>query len=139
MTNEDMWLSLPEVKATGGLDPESYLYNLGKPPTAVAIALIHARQFRIYRDCLVRSDADNDNIDSWIENLGDLEKVEKIVNHLHVWDILDVDGPVAAFLGKWIADGWRRQAESEFPDLTIESSSEEGSYGIEVTLWTGHS
>ncbi|PKZ62929.1 hypothetical protein CYJ73_24515 [Gordonia terrae] len=138
MTNEEIWQSLPEVKATGGLDPESYLYNLGKPPTAIAIAMIHARQFRIYRECLVRSDADNDNIDSWITTLGDLEKVEKVVNHLHVWDILDVEGPVAEFVGQWIANGWRQQAVSQFPGLRIESRSEENSNGVEVTVWTSH-
>ncbi|QHD86056.1 hypothetical protein GR168_12195 [Gordonia sp. JH63] len=138
MTNEEIWQSLPEVKETGGLDPESYLYNLGKPPTAIAIAMIHARQFRIYRDCLVRSDADNDSIDSWIRTLGDLESVEKVVNHLHVWDILDVDGPAAEFVGQWITAGWSRQARSQFPELRIESRSEENTYGVEVTVWSSH-
>lgn len=38
-----------------------------------------------------------------------------------------------------VADGWLRQDEAQFPVRSVRSSSEDGRYGVEMTIWTDRS
>lgn len=138
MNSDAVWQSLPAVIETGGLDPESFLHNVGHAPTALAICLVHQRRFRIYRECLVQDDPEvsDSYIDGWIDALGDLTEVEKLVNHTHVWDLVQFEGPAATLLGQWLADGWQTTANRQFPDRAFDAAAFEGDGGPQVTIWT---
>lgn len=77
------------------------------------------------RGCvLIANRYDPTNFDDWWQEFdGDTAAVEKMINHLHLWDAFDPDGDAehqaVAALADRVAQSWRAHAAAEFPDRTF--------------------
>lgn len=101
--------------------------------------------------CVVRATRAG-SVAAWMTNTGgDVSAVERVVNHLHLWDLFeDGDGELTdteraaqavaeAFVARVVADGWRASLAAGFPDrrFVVEESGEaDGEYGPTVTFWS---
>lgn len=81
----------------------------------------------------------------WLELNGDIPRVEGLVNHVHLWDLFDLDqqddrtGSVLDEMAELIAASWRCSLASSFPSRSFQvslSDSDEEEYGPTVSFWS---
>lgn len=147
---------LPELKrwASGfGLMPSSrdfLIANVSIGSLASVMELLWPR-FLVQCDCVILEWAGNqDNTAQWHARLGgDCSAVEKVVNHVHLWDLFapeDTEGAEdsstleEAFLASMLevlAKTWITSANDQFPDRTFEvgCSNDDSDYGPTITIW----
>lgn len=75
-------------------------------------------------------------IDRWLDHLGDVAAVERVVNHVHLWDVLapteslEVESPL---LAAPLAAAWEAALCRAFPSRAFKVvATEEGDYGPEI-------
>jgi len=136
MAPKSAWQEVAETENFGHIDPQAYLYSAASVPTIVAIASLQSSTFEIYRGCLIREGTSHENVDLWLEELDSTQAAERMVNHLHIWDVADFGPRSSEFIAAWIASGWSTSARSQFPELQVRTSHSEGGYGYEVNIWT---
>lgn len=77
-----------------------------------------------------------------VQTGGDVQAMEKVLNHLHLWDVLDPksDQEYATIpeLARKIAGTWRMSASSSFPsrEFSVEISDEPEDYGPTIMIYT---
>ena len=84
-----------------------------------------------------------DNFETWWEQLGgDNEKIERTINHLHLWDVFEpakegVPDDALQQLAEVLAGGWRAALSQQFPGkaITVEVSTETEDYGPTLTVF----
>ena len=54
---------------------------------------------------------------------GDTQEIERVVNHLHIWDLFTPAGPIEEkaleLLAQRVAQAWQVHAERQFPDRRV--------------------
>lgn len=76
------------------------------------------------------------------ETGGDIQKIEKVLNHLHLWDIFDPKSDqeykAVSELSWKFANAWHASACNAFPtrQFSVEVSNEPGDYGPTITLYS---
>jgi uncharacterized damage-inducible protein DinB len=86
---------------------------------------------------------DEASYDQWhAETGGDIQAIEKILNHLHLWDLFDPKSDqeytAVSGLSRKIADAWKVSAHNSFPnrEFCVEVSDEPEDYGPTITLYS---
>lgn len=130
-------LVLPEIAAWDSV--ESYVTETVSIEAAISLASIITPRLVVARGCLLRETAyDPENLDHWWSALdGNIEAIERMINHLHLWDVFDAktDAEHEALdaLAITIANGWRQAAATAWPDreCTIHITDD---YGPTISL-----
>jgi len=129
----------PFLSAGRELDPRPYLGVAVSPSIFASLMAFLSPRFVEYRGGVFLGFAFNQVvIDDWFARLDDVGDVERIVNHVHVWDLLPSNGFVEAeaqLLVEPMAWFWRMALRGEFPDRTfVVAATADGSYGPELTF-----
>ena len=129
----------PFLSAGRELDPRPYLGVAVSPSMFASLMAFLSPPFVEYRGGVFLGFAFNQVvIDDWFARLDDVGDVERIVNHVHVWDLLPSNGFVeteALALAEPLASFWRSALECEFPDRAfVVQVDADGSYGPELTF-----
>jgi hypothetical protein len=109
-----------------------------------AVAMLLRPVFVVERDCVIWSERfERASFEEWWKELhGDRSRIEEVINHLHVWDLIDFDDgdPAANDTIDWLADviaeSWRCALAADFADRTFEVTVArgDGEYGPTVTF-----
>ena len=121
------------------LEPQPFL-AVAVSPAAIAATLKLAFPAAVeYRGRVFRASAfEPANIDRWFTQLGDPVAVERVVNHVHLWDVMadseDVDREAQLLLAP-LAQCWTAALCLALPDreLTV-LATPDGGYGPELTF-----
>ena len=96
-----------------------------------------APELRAYRGCLILADRfDKSNVDDWLKSVGgDITAVEEVVNHVHLWDVVDGGSPDLDDLGRRIAQTWRDVFAARYPEhrITVTFATEPDEYGPTIS------
>lgn len=123
-------------------DPRSFIGAKGSASLLAAVMKLLAPPTVEYRGAvLLAFSFDRAPVDAWFLRLdGDVAKVERVVNHMHVWDILptnDFDEDEAVRLVEPVAWFWRSALKSAYPDRRFVVDVErDADYGPELTFYT---
>ncbi|HEX6807354.1 MAG TPA: hypothetical protein VF118_05160 [Gemmatimonadaceae bacterium] len=123
----------------------NYIESRGSFELAVAFAKLFWPDFTEYRGCIVRADGfSKHNFDEWWERAnGDRTKVERVLNLLHVRELVPsdtsaLDESVYRYLGETLAAMWASRVRLLFPSRALivryEESDEKGN-AVEPTLY----
>ncbi|XBB66144.1 hypothetical protein ABFU82_18775 [Nocardioides sp. WV_118_6] len=121
-------------------DPRTYMAIMVSP-SKMALALKFAfPEFVEYRGAVFLAIAfDEKAVDVWFEHLdGDPVAVERVMNHVHLWDILasstDFDAETELLLAP-LATSWNVALCAAFPDREFSVlAAPDGGYGPELTF-----
>lgn len=99
-------------------------------------------EFEEYRGCLIRRAVfDTNSVDTWLaQTNGDVSAVETVVNHVHLYDLVDVydDSQLGELeaLARRLAEVWRGLLAVRYPDRELEVSfaSEPDEYGPTLSI-----
>ena len=100
-------------------------------------------EFREHRGCVIRGDRfDSANVDSWLASTdGDTCAVEQVVNHLHLYDVIDDDYddaqlPELETVARHIATAWRDLLRARYGrrQFTVTVESEPDEYGPTISF-----
>jgi hypothetical protein len=101
----------------------NYIESRGSVELAVAFAKLFWPDFVERRGCVILSDGfTEDNFAAWWDRLGgDCVAIERVLNHLHVGDLVPsdttaLDAAVFQFLGATIVEAWSARVRALFPD-----------------------
>ena len=68
------------------------------------------------------------------------QEIERIVNHLHLWDLFTPNGPVEEkaleLLAQRVAEAWQAHAERQFPGRTVTVTVSDD-YGPTIVMFSG--
>ncbi|MBO3095876.1 hypothetical protein [Cellulomonas dongxiuzhuiae] len=123
-------------------DPRTFVSYKGSPGLLAAVMKLLDPPLVEHRGAVFLGFAfDAAVVDEWFLRLaGDVAGVERIVNHLHVWEILPTnafDEDEAKRLVGPIAQFWRSALQARFPDRRFVVETEcDADYGPEVTFYT---
>ncbi|WP_166852878.1 hypothetical protein [Isoptericola sp. BMS4] len=142
--NEDGWSDLPRfaewrARFSPAPNADSYLAEHLDLTSAVLFARLMLPNFIVVRDCVLIEDKfDAARFDEWMATTGnDRIAVERVTNHLHLWDIFDPDGAVEESalieLAESIAESWRSRGRAMFPDREFHSEVTD-EYGPTVVM-----
>jgi hypothetical protein len=111
---------------------------------ALAITRVSWPRFTVVRECVVIAERyDPTTFEQWWVRLdGDVGAIERVVNHLHLWDLFDDESDDSrveqAFreMAQLVAASWRCALESAFPGRKFEVvvSDDPEDYGPTVTF-----
>ncbi|MGY4644755.1 hypothetical protein [Cellulomonas sp. URHB0016] len=123
-------------------DPRPYMEATISASMLAAVICFLSPPFIEYRGAVLLEFAfDQAVVDDWFTRLGDVADVERISNHVHVWDLLPSAGfseAEAQRLAEPMAWFWRSALRYEYPDREfIVQAVEDGSYGPELTFFQG--
>ena len=99
-------------------------------------------EFEEYRGCLIRRAVfDANSVDTWLaQTNGDVAAVETVVNHVHLYDLVNVYddsqlGELEALAGR-LAEVWRGLLMARYPDRALEVAvaSEPDEYGPTLSV-----
>lgn len=140
-------MSLPRAKSwaaqTGSeLSVLDFLSAKASVEICIACAQFFWPRFIEVRGCILLAwTYDPIVFDQWWETLeGDTGKIEKTLNHLHLWDVFSEDGAdyesTYNELTRLLSITWVAQAKAQFPDLEfiVECLSEVDEYGPTLTI-----
>lgn len=121
-------------------DPRPYIAALVKPAAFASIMSFLAPALVEYRGAVLLGFAfERSVVDEWFARLGEVMEVERMVNHVHMWDLMlgdDVDETETERLLEPIAAFWRVALEREFPERRfVVDTVADGSYGPELTFF----
>ncbi|MFI2364240.1 hypothetical protein [Promicromonospora sp. NPDC019610] len=114
--------------------------NLSVTSAVLFADLLFPRMVEV-RDCVILEDRyEPANFDQWWESTGgDPVAVERLLNHLHLWDVFEPDGEpeerALEQLAHHVARTWRMHAERQFPNRAFVSEVTD-EYGPTVVLTT---
>lgn len=122
--------------AEGIADPWLPINQRADAELALSFARFFWPQFVERRGCVVLAHrADDDQIALWLEKThGDVQQVEAVLNHVHLYDELrdeDSDDSVLMELGRIMKDCWTAALAKQFPGhaFAVELASAETDYG----------
>jgi hypothetical protein len=128
----------------GGWDLRQYIVNNIQVSDAFVMGKLFCPGF-IERTGAVFVDFMFDEVsyEQWVDQTkGDIPAIEKILNHLHLWDVFDPKSDqeyaaVSELTGK-IAETWRTSANNAFPGrgFSVEMSDEPEDYGPTIMLYS---
>ncbi len=134
---------------TGALQPSGTVFGYLKYEVGLTNSYVAARllwpDFVEVRGCVIRQDA-YDPVgfeDWWRAESGAVPRIEAVLNHLHLWDLFDLDSGARdeidrtlSDLGKVIEKCWRSALLDRFPDRTFRVTFSEDplEYGPTVTF-----
>lgn len=95
-----------------------------------------------YSGCLlISAEFDAKNADEWLRRLGNnIKEVERVMNHVHLWDVLDglpADSAVHDVVGAILTQSWPAAAQAQFPACKLEAVyvNNDSEYGPTVSCW----
>jgi hypothetical protein len=121
---------LPEFRRwseqfTPPMDTHDYVvHNVSVTSAAILSDLFFPRMIFV-RGCILLADKyEESNFEEWWSTLGgSTEDVERVINHLHLWDLFEPDGPIEEqaleLLAHRLATTWKCEAERQFPDHNV--------------------
>ncbi|MGW4215346.1 hypothetical protein ACWEIJ_45750 [Lentzea sp. NPDC004789] len=123
-------------------DPRTFLLSSVTVGEAAALSLLLWPEFTEYRGGVFLGFLfDRKAIDDWFGQLdGDVSRVEAIVNHIHLWDILapksDAEYRVLSSLSARVAAMWKAALATAFPgrEFVVSLADEENDYGPTVSF-----
>ncbi len=138
-------LDLRAFREVVELDPDApdarwYLSVAGSTALLAATMQLLAPPVVEYRGAVLLGFAlDEPTVDQWFERLGDPTAVERVVNHVHLWDVLPArtsDHGEAERLVEPLAWFWRVALRERYPDREfVVDAVRSGDYGPELTFW----
>ncbi|QGQ20592.1 hypothetical protein GC089_17110 [Cellulomonas sp. JZ18] len=122
-------------------DPRPFIGVHGSAGTIAAVMALLAPPFVEHRGAVLRGfRTDLAVVDDWFDRLGDVAAVEKVVNHVHVWDLLPsrgFDAREAELLVEPMAWFWHAALDRAFPGRRfVVDAVRDGDYGPELTFFT---
>ncbi|WP_309133349.1 hypothetical protein [Cellulomonas sp.] len=121
-------------------DPRPFLGTAGSPSVVAAVMALLAPPFVEHRGAVLRGFGfDARVVDDWFDRLGEVTAVEKVVNHLHLWDVLPsvADPGETERLVEPMAWFWHAALERAYPGRRfVVDAVRDGDYGPEVTFWS---
>lgn len=125
------------LAADGIADPRPYLSTQASPSHVVAVFRLLVPEFVEYRDGVFLGMAFSEPvIDEWFDRLHQVGDVERVVNHVHLWDVIAPGENYelgVARLASLIRASWERALYEAFPHRSFRvCTTEEGGYGPEV-------
>ncbi|KQR10454.1 hypothetical protein [Cellulomonas sp. Leaf334] len=128
------------LRPDGPPDPRPYLGATVTASMFASVMAFVAPPFVEYRGGVFLGFACNRPVvDDWFDRLGVVADVERIVNHVHVWDLLPSRGfteAEARGLVEPIASFWRIALRDAYPDRELVVQTDvDGSYGPELTFF----
>ncbi|MFL9813613.1 hypothetical protein D7241_10185 [Stutzerimonas sp. VN223-3] len=126
------------------VDEFSYLSSKCNPEDVLLSCKLFFPDLIVVGDgVFLESKYDSSVIDSWFKKFGgDLRSVEKMVNHIHLYDVFDgcaeeVDNRVFEQLADVMALSWRMVLSDKFAKrkFEVEVSNSDQSYGPVVTFY----
>ena len=120
-------MSVPEASAWNqSIEPppglEGFIVAEVSLAKALAVAGLIWPKFIRVDDCVILSTRYSDeNFQRWSNELEhDGSAVERMLNHVHLWDFFDAESDTEEhgleFLAEVVAAGWKMKAEAEFTD-----------------------
>ncbi len=112
-------------KFTPPMDSRDYVVHNVDVTAAVILSDLFYPELVIVRGCLLLADQyEHDNFTEWWTTLeGNTQDIERVVNHLHIWDLFTPAGPIEEqaleLLAQRVAQAWQMHAERQFPDRTV--------------------
>ncbi|MEE8870284.1 MAG: hypothetical protein SOH99_15600 [Acidipropionibacterium acidipropionici] len=122
-------------------DPTFFLSNHLSITSALLLTDLMFPACVLVRGCVIRKEIyDPENFERWWrETGGATEVIENVLNHLHLWDLLepneDAEYRALEVLAPRIAQTWKSHVQSQFPDRVI-CTEVNDDYGPTVTMWT---
>lgn len=126
------------------VDEFSYISNMCNPEDVLLSCKLFFPDFVVVRGgVFLGSKFDGDIFDCWFKQFGgDLQAVEKMINHTHLYDVFDgcsedVDDRVFAQLSEVVALSWRLVLNNKFPErkFNVDVSNSDQDYGPVVTFY----
>jgi hypothetical protein len=107
-----------------------------------AFARFVSPEFVEVRGCvLLKERYDERNLEAWWTQLnGDRAAIEEVVNHVHLWDVVEEQVPDEALdeVAEALVRNWRRALAEQFPDRSfrVVLSNDENDYGPTLSVST---
>jgi hypothetical protein len=143
--------SLPRFDswASGFAQPPTgwdYACQQGGLTLAIAVSTLLYPTFHDVEGCLiVRERYFPEAFREWRDRLDDLAEVERVTNHIHLWDMFDPDGEgvpddVLRAFGQNTARSWELALHDQHPRRGGRAtfSWDEGEYGPTITAFSAH-
>ena len=123
-------------------DPRAFLLANVTVGEAAALSLLFWPSFTEYRDCVFLDFLfDRPGVERWLDELnGDRSAVEKVVNHVHLWDVFapksEVEYVVLSEIAPRIGEMWLGALRREFPEreFVISIANEGADYGPTISF-----
>ncbi|HSR68676.1 MAG TPA: hypothetical protein VLU25_12120 [Acidobacteriota bacterium] len=122
-----------------------YLRVNGGAELAVAFTALYWPGFIEVDECvLLRENYQPRNFDEWWKELrGDRSRVEEIINHVHLWDLFDMDEAAVPNegmeeLGRILSLTWKCALHHQFPERKFEVhlALDDSEYGPTLSFYT---
>lgn len=139
-------MNLPEAVAWNrsyGPAPglQAYVSERISVTDAAMISAIIFPTFVVVGDCvLIRMRYMEESFLAWWNRLhGDRQEIEKITNHLHLWELFETEGEqeehALHVLAEQVCVGWHAKASREFPERTFHVAITD-EYGPTVSMYS---
>lgn len=141
------WKAVPELRRwsqdEAGPSLWHYVAEGGTFGHAVAVLALCSPELVEERGCVLLAEhLDQENFDTWWSSLrGRVADVERIVNHVHLWDVFsdldDVPDQAVELFAARLATVWRAVLAHRFPDraFVVEVDTAPDEYGPTVTFF----
>lgn len=114
---------IPEVAKWNdgkGIDLAAWGYAIGRFDHAIAYLQAFWSDFVLHDDCVFRHAPDLTTYPDWMRPPGDRQRVESVVNHLHILDMFDSrdfepDENVVHHVAAVLVDMWSARLSRNFP------------------------
>jgi hypothetical protein len=110
---------------TPPMDTHDYIVHNIDVTTAAILSDLFFPRLILVRDCILLADKyEESNFEEWWTSLeGRTENIERVINHVHLWDLFEPDGPAEEqaldMLAQRMASIWKFEADQQFPDRRI--------------------
>ncbi|HZF10938.1 MAG TPA: hypothetical protein VFE33_19285 [Thermoanaerobaculia bacterium] len=116
---------LPLWNEGSGISMKDWIACVGSFEHAIGYSRLFWPEFVEREGCIVWPGADAPLLQHWKEHLhGDLQKVERVVNHRHIADLfadpdLDPTRAQLRYLGRVLREIWQVKLDHDFPDRHV--------------------
>jgi len=122
--------------------PQNFLLESTTVAEACALSMVFWPEFIEYRGCVaIEWKFSRENVDLWLtEFVGDTSAVEQIINHVHLWETVNITGSAEQSAASWLANRigsmWQERLREAFPDraFVVTVSNEPTDYGPTITF-----